>query len=569
MSVPKEEIWPPSESPDDDLRVIDQKSKSHPDRQLKQQQTVYGVSRHFEDASVADKISKAQHSKRPVVEVEKHSVGNDVAGTGIIRNLCLQITSPARNIGQIFSAGQKENTHHRSAQSGIEKQSSKDELTRNDTVNSFPRETREAKYHADQDVSGWQHGDNSLREERQQPTRTQPLKWERKAVIEHIRRLEKSNQELKDRCADAEAEAESKDHQRQQLRAKFNQVLESCHQEIETLKEDKAELMKNLEECKDRVFNMQPVQGMADTQLRDQYDHVCNDIEYWVENHFSEVENVIHPLLDARVDEKSPDTLNVVPFSTAKEHLDAIEDHPEIELTMFQGAISRYLHLNLLERIVPGLPLGCELLLSDIIKGMESLKPVKGKIPHQLHISLIGILTDTEAEAIQSWRVDLQRSLNVLDPIREIRDQEVQKIEETIMKCLVDLRRMDFQGGIEQGQCRQFVQDAADLANNIRQSTNQYEFDFDSAIRGSQGDGGFKQEDLKKYKIVDSMTGYLLRSSARPVTAPDGRVGKVIFVVHPAFVRKSTTSSQEIVLVKATIVVKFDHPIPRQGRGKR
>lgn len=126
---------------------------------------------------------------------------------------------------------------------------------------------------------------------------------------------------------------------------------------------------------------------------------------------------------------------------------------------------------------------------------------------------------------------------------------------------------MELQGSVEASQCRQFVQEAADLADNIRQSLELYDFEY--PLQTSHGTQKIlRLDDLKLYQVVDIGTGAPLRSTASPIPGPDGRVAEVLLVVHPAFVRKATESRSKIVLVKPKIVARFDRPVPRGAKGK-
>ena len=135
------------------------------------------------------------------------------------------------------------------------------------------------------------------------------------------------------------------------------------------------------------------------------------------------------------------------------------------------------------------------------------------------------------------------------------------------MSLLKQLKGTDCQDGADHDQCHQIVAEAADLDNNFRLSAADYRFHFHYGYGATSDDQVLKAENLKESKIIDCKTGAPLRSSAKPIAGGDGRVGEVLFVVHPAFIRKSSESSQKIVLVKPTIVVKFDQPVPRGGKG--
>jgi hypothetical protein len=164
------------------------------------------------------------------------------------------------------------------------------------------------------------------------------------------------------------------------------------------------------------------------------------------------------------------------------------------------------------------------------------------------------------------WRVDLYRTLDVLESAKEERNKGLQQLDAILLKYVADLRGMEVRSGVDRVQCRQFIEEAADLSKHIRQSMTQYDFEWDIAPQGLETTQAVTADQLKQVKIIDSRTGSLLRSSASPIAGPDGRVGELLFVVYPAFVRRATESSQKIVLTRATVVVKFDQPVPRKGK---
>ena len=150
-------------------------------------------------------------------------------------------------------------------------------------------------------------------------------------------------------------------------------------QQLLHLHQEKTELTKNLESCKDRIFSMQPTEGMADTQLRDKYAHVCSSVEYWVEGRFSETEGIMRRLLKVEAGSRS---LNIARLHRNPETLEAIQKNPEVEITVLQGLVSRYLHDKLFEsdRVFPGMDHNAKGLLTQIEEKMKSFKPAKGKI---------------------------------------------------------------------------------------------------------------------------------------------------------------------------------------------
>ena len=138
----------------------------------------------------------------------------------------------------------------------------------------------------------------------------------------------------------------------------------------------------------------------------------------------------------------------------------------------------------------------------------------------------------------------------------------------TIVSELGRARSMDYEGEVERIQCKQFVLDAVALAGNIRQSISHYKFENMLGSDLEHESVVLKMANFNRYTIIDSMTGARLRASAEPKADENGRIGEVLCIVYPAFVRKATLAAEKVVLVKPTIVVKFDQKIARRGRAQ-
>ena len=50
---------------------------------------------------------------------------------------------------------------------------------------------------------------------------------------------------------------------------------------------------------------------------------------------------------------------------------------------------------------------------------------------------------------------------------------------------------------------------------------------------------------------------------------PDGKIGRILFIVHHALVKKGKNGGRDITLVKATVLCKFDYPVTRGKKAKR
>ena len=111
---------------------------------------------------------------------------------------------------------------------------------------------------------------------------------------------------------------------------------------------------------------------------------------------------------------------------------------------------------------------------------------------------------------------------------------------------------------------RKIFSEAADLAKNMRIAPSTYVFASDYDIGGP-----LSLDDSVKFKIIDQATAQHLRSSDLMKATPDGRVGQKLCVIHPGLVRKGQNDGREIVLVKPTILCKFDHHLGRRRKIKQ
>ncbi|OAP59952.1 hypothetical protein AYL99_04954 [Fonsecaea erecta] len=326
---------------------------------------------------------------------------------------------------------------------------------------------------------------------------------------------------LKSKCEEYATQAEAK------FRNDAAQIADLQH-ELQESRTEKEDLSQNLESCKDRIFSMLPVEGVADTQLQNQYIMLCNSIEYWLDNHFGDADGFIATLGQAG---KTRARGNLITEYLDEAVIVFANKNPSVEIPIMQMLVFLHLYENLLgeDRIFPGLSHAEEECLGMVIEGLNDLNPAKDK------------------DAILMWK---------------LREKRLSEIGEYIMRCPQLLKGKGFHGcSGNPSLCHQIVQEVGDLANNIRQSMAEYEFVVvdPREIKGAE---------VKYFTVIDSRTGFALSSSAVPIAGPGGRVGSIWFQIYPAFVRKATESSKRIVLVKPTVVVKFDHPVPRGKKSK-
>ncbi len=173
-----------------------------------------------------------------------------------------------------------------------------------------------------------------------------------------------------------------------------------------------------------------------------------------------------------------------------------------------------------------------------------------------------------DEEVCQAWRVDTYRALESIDNVRASREKYLHGFSTALLNAMAILNPVTARIREVQEACLDFVSDAELLADKIRLCTNEYETVFPFSYNEAPEQRVMYEGNLDEYDIIDGATGTKLRQATKPIAASDGRVGEMVCVVYPAFVRKASNSKARTQLCKATIVVAFDCAIPRGGKRK-
>lgn len=240
-------------------------------------------------------------------------------------------------------------------------------------------------------------------------------KQTREDIFQHsLRLLEKSRQKVDrlrrvNQVLQNELQKEQKNFQGSEKR--FQSLLDQANQQIQDLRragmswKNKAQtheqeigrmeietqtLMKNLEECKDRIFDAQPVQGMTDTELRSMYTRLCNRLEYWVDEHFDDIDSP-GSMRALRLPPDDESDLSLQYFS--QREFDAVRAQPELSIMFLVTLVTRHLQYCLLgpARIFPGMDKLTESWLHDIVNGIGELRPEQGKADSPEHREMLMI----------------------------------------------------------------------------------------------------------------------------------------------------------------------------------
>nr|KAK5442175.1 hypothetical protein LTR18_006028 [Exophiala xenobiotica] len=305
----------------------------------------------------------------------------------------------------------------------------------------------------------------------------------------------------------------------------------------------------SLDDCKKRIFALQPFEGPADGELSTSFKGLLNSIEDWLDINFGDVQSAI-PRLSASVSVRSS-ALRLGHFFEDDE-LVAIQRFPNVSHSMLGSFILRSLASYVFgdSILIPGLYPDRQRLLSDLTKAMNRLQPAK------------------DEETCQAWRVDMYRALESLDSVRANREGYLHAFSTALLEVMAILSPDTARSREVQAACTDFVSDAALLADKVRLCTNEYETVFPFSYNEAPEQRVIYEHGLEEHDIIDGATGMKLRHASKPIAASDGRVGEMVCVVYPGFVRKASNSKARALLCKATVVVAFDHAVPRVGKRK-
>ncbi|KAJ9499740.1 hypothetical protein LTR99_000371 [Exophiala xenobiotica] len=373
---------------------------------------------------------------------------------------------------------------------------------------------------------------------------------------DELRRLQKSNLEQQTHITQQNASItklkdQVEESERWWSNAYYKQDRSLRHTEADLTKAcDKIHALEaSLDDCKKRIFALQPFEGPADGELSTSFKGLLNSIEDWLDINFGDVQSAI-PRLSASVSVRSS-ALRLSHFFEDDE-LVAIQQFPNVSHSMLGSFILRSLASYVFgdSILIPGLDPDRQRLLSDLTKAMNRLQPAK------------------DEEICQAWRVDMYRALESLDSERANREGYLHAFSTALLEVMAILSPDTARSREVQAACTDFVSDAALLADKIRLCTNEYETVFPFSYNEAPEQRVIYEHGLEEHDIIDGVTGMKLRHASKPIAASDGRVGEMVCVVYPGFVRKASNSKARAQLCKATVVVAFDHAVPRVGKRK-
>jgi hypothetical protein len=147
-----------------------------------------------------------------------------------------------------------------------------------------------------------------------------------------------------------------------------------------TMKEHEA-LNKKLEECKARLFKMQPVQLFTEDEICQQYTGLCGAIDDWAEESFGHVDDLDLRQVLTPLQNTGAVWDHIEHYVKKPGVLELLSRRDDSNFHVVQYLIVRIIYEQLWEKTMwlPGMQSRDQQLLEGIIESMRYLKPLRGK----------------------------------------------------------------------------------------------------------------------------------------------------------------------------------------------
>jgi hypothetical protein len=187
----------------------------------------------------------------------------------------------------------------------------------------------------------------------------------RQYMLNELRRAQRENKKLAEEITRQKISAESE---------KGQLITRLMGAETEA-----AQLRVDLEDCKERIFQLQPQNQVSDGQIGRQYRDLCEAIADWVDSEFAEFEGYLQTFSECWFPDDIDEFLNNNVFASGEKTV--IMNHPSAELCMTRYTIHACLHAAALAvgQWFLGIDYAAQRLLSRIEVGMRNLVPKRGK----------------------------------------------------------------------------------------------------------------------------------------------------------------------------------------------
>jgi hypothetical protein len=152
----------------------------------------------------------------------------------------------------------------------------------------------------------------------------------------------------------------------------------SKHAQLLQAENDIVHLEKCLNDCKDRIFEMQPIEHMTDAQVAEQYVTLCEAVSDWTDQQFGELDDPLEAINDVMQRGTTRQVIKKCLVSTGD--LDIARTDPLSGCIVLTSFIYQFLHQSILQETIffPGLSPAWENFVSFMEGGMRTLQPARG-----------------------------------------------------------------------------------------------------------------------------------------------------------------------------------------------
>ena len=151
---------------------------------------------------------------------------------------------------------------------------------------------------------------------------------------------------------------------------------QNAHSSLDAAGEEIRLLKDNLDEFKEQIFRMQPVQCSTDAQIAHKYQNLCESIESWVATTFGDRDDCCVTLWNGRVDGIGP---KLITTHLSQREVQLAADCAMIDNNMLANLIIRYIRTGILKPLYPGGSDKTQAMLNSIVEGLRKLNPSRGR----------------------------------------------------------------------------------------------------------------------------------------------------------------------------------------------
>ena len=196
-----------------------------------------------------------------------------------------------------------------------------------------------------------------------------------------LQRAAEFNANLKEQARNAEADLNFVLQERDALQAMlttYEHRDQSQNGELVQAKADNQHLKECLDDCKERILKVQPLEYMTDSEIAGQYRNLCESISDWTDGQFGDYNNPVSDL-GLYLGREIPAKL-FHEYLVRTHLMEVVQKYPTAACAVIAGVILRHVHHSVLREDLcfPGLQREWEEFVSFIAYAMRNNQPRKG-----------------------------------------------------------------------------------------------------------------------------------------------------------------------------------------------